>query len=271
MAFVPAENSATDVAPDLIVVIQRGRLLCLSERPFELLSAKLESNLPEPNHRHYLGHLDGKHCFALFFSQPDEFVFEGYEWQDLRAQLGLIEEPLFNLAGRALQITRWYREHQFCGVCGHPTRQALSDRALVCTNCEHRAYPRISPCVIGLVRNGDRCLLARGVRTPEGVFTTLAGFIEPGESAEEAFAREVFEEVGLRIKNIRYVRSQPWPFPSQLMLGFYADCDEEDMHIDPSEILEADWFEADKLPKVPPLGTIAGKLIQGYVDEITNR
>ncbi|MFL0809403.1 MAG: NAD(+) diphosphatase [Agarilytica sp.] len=267
MTFVPAENSVTDVSADLLIVINRGRLMCKHGRPFQLLSADIETQLPAADHRHYLGHLDGKHCFAVFFSATEMAAPNQFEWHDLRAQLGLIEETLFNLAGRALQITRWYREHQFCGVCGQPTRQAKSDRALVCSHCEHRAYPRISPCVIGLVKHGDRCLLARGVRTPEGVFTTLAGFIEAGETAEEAFAREVYEEVGLRISNIRYVCSQPWPFPSQLMLGFYAECDSEELNIDEREIIEAAWFEADKLPNIPPMGTIAGKLIHGFVSE----
>lgn len=267
MAFVPAESSAVEHEIELCVVIFRGQLLCAEGEPWSILSADILKRCPKNPQTHYLGKLNHQHCFAVFFrgEMPE---IAGYEWQALRNQLGRVDEEDFQLAGRALQITRWYRDHQFCGVCGSRTRESTSDRALVCSQCEQRYYPRISPCVIGLVTRGRECLLARGTRTPEGFFSTLAGFIEPGESAEQALAREVNEEVGIQIKNIRYFDSQPWPFPGQLMLGFHAEYDSGEISIDDNEILEARWFDVENLPRTPPLGTIAGRLIQAYVKEV---
>ncbi len=267
MGFVPAESSQVTVEPELAIIIHRGRLLCADDQVWAPQPLALVSRVGRPNHQHYLGTLDGRHCFAYYFNQAHEPKVHEHDWRSLRSLLGHIPEAYFQLAGRALQITRWYRDHQFCGACGHTTEESNNDRALVCTRCETRFYPRISPCVIGLVKRGRECLLARGTRTPEGVFSTLAGFVEPGENAEEAFAREVMEEVGLTITNIQYARSQPWPFPGQLMIGFYADYVSGDIVPEKSEILEAAWFDKENLPHTPPLGTIAGKLIQGFVEE----
>ncbi len=270
MAFVPAETSAVNVTIDLVIAIHRGQLLARIDDNWAPQPAEACAVLGESKHQHYLGTLDGSHCFATFYDCVEAPQIENFEWRPLRSLLGHVCEEAFQLAGRALQITRWYRDHQYCGACGNKTREGKSDRALVCTACEQRFYPRISPCVIGLVIKGDHCLLARGTRTPEGVFTTLAGFVEPGETAEQAFAREVKEEVGVSIQNIRYQYSQPWPFPGQLMLGFYADYAGGDMLLDESEIIEAGWFDTDNLPLTPPLGTIAGKLIQGFVKGSSN-
>lgn len=267
MSFVPAESSQVDVEAELSIIIHRGRVLCINDGAWTPQPANIASRIGNPRHQHYLGALDGRHCFAYYFDQAHEPVVHGYDWRTLRSLLGLIPEEYFQLIGRALQITRWFRDHQFCGVCGHATEESNNDRALVCPRCETRCYPRISPCVIGLVRRGRECLLARGTRTPEGIFSTLAGFVEPGESAEQAFAREVMEEVSVTITNIRYAFSQPWPFPGQLMLGFYADYVSGDIVPEEGEILEAAWFDKEHLPHTPPLGTIAGKLIQGFVKE----
>lgn len=268
MTFVPAESSATNVEADLYIVIHRGRLLCRLDQTWQPLATNIIESFDTPDHRHYLGTLNQRHCVAVFFKQKQEPVVDGFEWRDLRSQLGQVSEEYFQLAGRALQITRWYRDHQFCGACGSRTREAKTDRALVCRECEARFYPRISPCVIGLIRRGRQCLLARGTRTPEGMFSTLAGFVEPGETAEQAFAREVKEEVGLEISNIRYHSSQPWPFPGQMMIGFHADYAAGELLLDEKEIIEAAWFDIEDLPMTPPLGTIAGQLIDSFVKEI---
>lgn len=267
MVFIPAEAQPTDIVPDVVVVIHKGKLLCEIELPWKPLAPKLLGNLGDPKHTHYLGVLDNKHCFAAFFNHQVAPLVEGYEWNDLRSLLGSVSDEYFQLAGRALQITRWYRDHQFCGVCGSKTRQSNSDRALVCQNCEARFYPRISPCVIGLVKRGNMCLLAQGIRHPNGLFSTLAGFVEPGENAEQAFAREVFEEVGIQIRNISYFGSQPWPFPGQLMMGFVADYAGGEIVIDENEIVDARWFSVESMPKVPPDSTIAGQMIRAFLKE----
>ncbi|MEX0738439.1 MAG: NAD(+) diphosphatase [Pseudohongiella sp.] len=173
----------------------------------------------------------------------------------------------FVLAGRASQLLNWQRTHRFCGSCGAANAFRSPGQILYCPHCEVDYYPRINPCIIVLVTRGDRILLARSVRRGATFFSCLAGFIEPGESAEEAVAREVYEEVGIKITNIRYVKSQPWPFPSQLMLGFYADYVSGDIVPEAAEIAEAHWYPVDSLPETPaPAISVAGQLIQEYCD-----
>ncbi len=206
----------------------------------------------------------------------DEKVYQapqGYHWENLRALLGrgAIEEAEFNLVGCAFQIFNWDRDHQYCGRCGNMTVPHQSDRARRCESCEVDFYPRLSPCVIMLVTRGEECLLARHARLRTGVFSTLAGFIEPGESVENAVHREVAEEVGIQIHNLRFFTSQPWPFPGQLMLGFHADYLSGEIVIDDKEIDEARWWHVGDLPPVPPIGTLSGKLIQHFVEQCKNK
>ncbi|MBU2098679.1 MAG: NAD(+) diphosphatase [Gammaproteobacteria bacterium] len=173
----------------------------------------------------------------------------------------------FSLVGRASQWINWYRSHQFCGRCGSRNEVRSGGGLLHCVACEADYYPRINPCVIVLVTDGHKVLLARSSRPGANFFSCLAGFIEPGETAEEAVAREVYEEAGIQIKNIRYVKSQPWPFPSQLMLGFYADYAGGELNPCPQELAEAAWFDITQLPLVPDAGiSVAGQLIEGYLD-----
>lgn len=176
----------------------------------------------------------------------------------------------FSLVGRASQWVNWFRCHQFCGSCGNVNELRNNGRLLHCKHCETDYYPRINPCVIVLVTDGDRILLARSTRRGATFFSCLAGFIEPGETAEEAVIREVYEEAGIQIKNVRYVKSQPWPFPSQLMLGFYADYAGGDLNPCPEELAEADWFDVRQLPLTPaPAISVAGQLIESYCHLVT--
>lgn len=267
MVFVPAETHSNDVQAELFVVINKGQLLCQEDMPWKPLTTSMTEWLGEFHSSHYLGTLDNKHCFVVYFDDDELPVITGFAWYGLRRQLSTTTEEYFQLAGRAIQLTRWYIDHQFCGVCGARTQASGADRALVCGRCATRFYPRISPCVIGLIKRGDMCLLAQGVKHPEGLYSTLAGFIEPGESAEQAFMREVGEEVGIKIKNVQYYGSQPWPFPGQLMLGFTADYASGEICIDDDEIVDAQWFKFDDLPIIPPISTIAGRLIQDFVEQ----
>jgi NAD+ diphosphatase len=191
----------------------------------------------------------------------------GYRWLNLRSQVGLVTDDRFQLAGRALQMLRWHLDHQYCGRCGKPTVQHLSDIAKTCVKCSLDFYPRLSPCIITLVAKGDYCLLARHAKSKTETYSCLAGFIEIGESPEQTVAREVMEEVSVGVSNIRYVTSQPWPFPGQLMLGYFADYASGDIMPDQNEILDADWYHYTALPKVPPSATISGRLINTYVQQ----
>lgn len=210
----------------------------------------------------FVGLLDGKPYYCASVSQTLSAELVGLR------DLARMSETLFSLASRAKGLIDWRNQHRYCGQCGQPTTQIATEFALTCEPCRLRFYPRISPCIIVLITHGDRVLLAQGARhKKKGWFSTLAGFIETGESAEQAVAREVFEEVGVQVKNIRYLNSQTWPFPNQLMLGFHAEYAGGDITPQPEEIAEARFFDLNNLPEHPPKMTIAGWLIEAYKKE----
>lgn len=187
----------------------------------------------------------------------------GYIFKGLRFTFGRWDEALISVAGRAFQIADWARNHRYCGSCGKPMTAVAGERAMRC-ECGHVAYPRIAPAMMVLVKRGDAILLARNVAVPPGGrMSALAGFLEPGESVEDAIHREVHEEVGLYVKDLRYFASQSWPFPGSLMIAFTAEYLGGDIRVDPNEIAEAHWFgPADKLPDLPPAQSISRALIE---------
>ncbi len=172
---------------------------------------------------------------------------------------------LFQLAGRGVQLAEFYRSHQFCGYCGHTMHPSKTEWAMLCDHCRERYYPQIAPCIIVAIRRDDSILLAQHTRHRNGVYTVLAGFVEVGETLEQTVAREVMEESGIKVKNLRYVTSQPWPFPQSLMAAFMAEYDSGEIHIDPKELLDAGWYRYDALPLLPPPGTVARRLIEDTV------
>lgn len=173
----------------------------------------------------------------------------------------------FSVVGKASQVLFWYRTHRYCGICGSETLQHKEQMALLCFKCNEHYFPRINPCAIVLVTRGREILLARSARFRSGFYSCLAGFIEIGESAEQTVLREVKEETGVDVENIRYIKSQSWPFPSQLMLGFHADYKSGDIVPEPGEIEEAAFYDIDNLPVVPsPKISVAGELIRIYVE-----
>jgi NAD+ diphosphatase len=187
----------------------------------------------------------------------------------MRALLIQNETSFFGIASRAWQVALFMRTHRFCGQCGSAMQQIDWEMAMQCSRCQHRCYPRISPCIIVSIRREGKILLAQGKpQRARQMFSTLAGFVESGEKLEQAVHREVFEEVGITVKNLRYFSSQPWPFPHSLMVGFLADFDSGEIEVDGKEILEAYWFDPDKLPNIPPKLSIAGQLIQHTIEEI---
>ncbi|MDP6098105.1 MAG: NAD(+) diphosphatase [Gammaproteobacteria bacterium] len=189
------------------------------------------------------------------------------ELSSLRSLLFKRSDYDFSIAGKASQILDWYATHKYCGKCGQATRHHVSERAVFCNACNLQFYPRINPCVIVLVTRGRKMLLARSARFRSGFYSCLAGFIEVGETPEQTIAREVMEEVGLEVDNIRYIKSQSWPFPSQLMLGYFADYKAGNITPAAEEIEEADWYSPSRLPNVPSAEiSVAGELIQRFVD-----
>jgi NAD+ diphosphatase len=174
------------------------------------------------------------------------------------------------MVGRATQIIEWATTHRFCGRCATPTERLAAERCMKCPACGFLGYPRIAPAVIVLVRRGPEALLARGARFPVPFYSTLAGFVEVGESLEETLVREVREEVGIEVTAPRYFGSQSWPFPHSLMVGFFAEWAAGDLRADGKEILDARWFRADDLPAIPPRLSIARLLIDAWIDETRN-
>jgi len=248
------------------LAIQDGRVLLVESAealPLPLFRSFGLTGL-DTEGRHYLGRLDGKHVFAVDV-RAGQSAPAGMYFEDLRRLLVARDPLLFGLAGRARQIVAWQQDHRFCSRCGAATQAHARDRAMVCTACGYTQYPRQSPCVIVLVTRGDDVLLARSANFPRGMFSTLAGFIEAGESVEEALLREVHEEVGVALRDPVYVASQSWPFPNSLMLGFHAQWAGGDIVVDGEEIVEAGWFPIADLPMIPPPGSISRRLIDSYI------
>jgi NAD+ diphosphatase len=218
----------------------------------------------------YLGVLGGQHCFAAELA-AGVAAPQGWVWQGLRALFGALDDAQFALAGRALQIIEWDRTHQFCGACGAGTVARNSERSRECPGCGLVAYPRLAPAVMGLVRRKRELLLARSPRFAKGVYSALAGFVEPGETLEQCLEREVYEEVGIRVRDVRYFASQPWPFPHSLMIAFFAEHDTGEIQIDGAEIEDARWFDVENienLPRLPARISIARRLIDAAIGEM---
>ncbi|MDK9706493.1 MAG: NAD(+) diphosphatase [Desulforhopalus sp.] len=220
----------------------------------------------KPVFSRYLGSYAGADCFVATLDN-EAIAPPNMEFRDLRSLFGELDEDIFCLAGRAIQIIHWHREHQFCGKCGTPMVDKQTELARHCPNCIFVSYPRLSPAVIMSVIRGDRILLARSPRFSAGMYSTLAGFVEPGETLEEAVYREVFEEVGVFVDNIRYVASQPWPFPHSLMIGFATTYKSGDIHVDNKEIEDAGWFSAADLPVLPSKISISRLLIDNFLKD----
>jgi NAD+ diphosphatase len=189
----------------------------------------------------------------------------------LREVFAVLGADLFMAAGAATQLVEWAATSRYCGRCATPTVRSTEDRSMRCPACGFSAYPRIAPAVIVLVRRGDDALLARGARFPRSYYSTLAGFVEVGETLEHAVAREIREEVGVEVKDVRYFGSQPWPFPHSLMVGFMAEWAGGEIRPDNVEIADARWFRADALPTIPPPLSIARRLIDAWCAEVTQR
>lgn len=215
--------------------------------------------------RQYVGILGTRQVYSLElepFEPGTDLVLH-----NLRRLAPMLTVDHFWLAARAVQIVAWDRDHQFCGRCGGPTEASPTERTRRCHHCELSVYPRISPAVIVLVERGDEILLARSPHFYKGVYSTLAGFVEPGETLEHTVAREIREEVGVEVDNIRYFGSQSWPFPNSMMIGFRADYAGGDIVLEEEEIEDAAWFHPGNLPKLPFKFSIARSLIEAFLAE----
>ncbi|HSC23149.1 MAG TPA: NAD(+) diphosphatase [Casimicrobiaceae bacterium] len=217
--------------------------------------------------RHYIGRLDGADCVALLLDE-NAAAPQGYALAGLRSLFLSLPEPLLGVAARAFQVIEWDRTHRFCGRCGAPTRDREDERAKQCTVCGYVAYPRVSPAMMVLVTRGRELLLARANRFQASMYSALAGFVEAGESIEDCIHREVREEVGVDVQDLRYFASQSWSFPHSLMIAFTARYAGGELVPDGSEIVDARWFDVDALPDLPSPMSIARRLIETTAERL---
>ncbi len=211
---------------------------------------------------HFVGLLDGRPVWAVDVEPADG------TGAPLMGLWGTVDDVVWTVAGRAVQLVEWERTHRYCGRCATPTEHVPAERVRRCPACGLLAFPRLAPAMIVLVTRdrGREALLARGTRFPVPMWSCLAGFVEPGETLEESVHREVAEEVGIAVDDVRYWGSQPWPFPHSLMLGFRASWAGGELVPDPTEIAEAGWYRRDELPTIPPGMSIARRMIDAWLD-----
>ena len=206
----------------------------------------------------YIGTYKNKRAFVINVNSDESF----YELREIYE----FNPDLYHIAVKAVLVNDWYISHQFCGRCGTKTQIDEKDMMLICPKCGQNHYPRIAPAIIVAIRKGDELLMAKHSYHETIRYALIAGFVEPGESIEEAVKREVLEEVGLKIKNLRYKRSQSWPFPNSLMLAFTAEYESGDITVDGDEILKAKWFKKEEITRYESDISISDWLIQDFLN-----
>ncbi|MEE9272228.1 MAG: NAD(+) diphosphatase [Robiginitomaculum sp.] len=272
-AFTNAKNARA-------LLFHHGEILTGKDgRPIFLEPMKMKgTHLYDPGPI-FLG-LDGKiPVFAFSFSKPEEALalVKGSKFVPIRGMASQAKPKDLALAGKAKSLIDWHRFHLFCAACGQKSEPRLGGIMRKCPSCNTDHYPRVNPVVIMFITNGDNCLLGRSPGWPDGAFSALAGFVSPGESIEEACKREVMEEVGVRVDTISYKFSQPWPFPSQLMIGLFCETSDTTLKINKTELDTADWFYKEDVRGVfagtnnrflcPPDFTIAHHLMKLWLKD----
>ena len=254
--------------PQIASTARAGRLYLLTGQSLCVCETEVGPEIPhgelDAGDWLVLGTLDDTPCFARMLG-PDEAPPAGQSALGLRQLYGAISDLDFAIASRALGLTAWDRDHRFCGRCGGETERSQTERVRICPRCQHAAYPRLSPAVIMRIERDGKILLARNARTQMPFYSVLAGFVEVGESLEEAVAREVREEAGIELRDIRYFGSQPWPLTGSIMIGFVAAWASGELCADETEIVDAGWFAPDALPRLPGKLSIARELVDDLV------
>jgi NAD+ diphosphatase len=224
--------------------------------------------LKEDKKMEYIGSYDGHDCYCKRLNEVTELPenLELVDLMEITKRSG--DAGLFILAGTANHILHWYSMNQYCGCCGHETEDKKDERAKICPKCGNITYPRISPAVITAVFQEDKILLAHNRNFRKGLYSLIAGYVEPGETLEQCVVREIREEVGINVKNIQYFSSQTWPFPESLMMAFTAEYESGEIKVDENEITDAAWYQADSLPEIPSTDSIAGKMIRWYRERL---
>lgn len=189
-----------------------------------------------------------------------------FEFSNIRSLISLIDLPLFNLAAKAFHLINWDNTYKFCSKCGTLLQNKEDERAKLCPKCGFINYPRISPAIIAAVTRDEKLLLAHNVNFVNETYSVIAGFVEPGETFEDCVAREILEETGIKVKNIKYFGSQPWPFPDSLMVAFTCEYKSGEVKVDGIEIDNANFYSLEEFPNIPSKGTIARNLIDWFAN-----
>lgn len=251
---------------DLFIIIHNNRVLLRSS----------DSKLPNSNdfsailsEKSYLGEFGNKSIYGCLIKDDSSYLnTDKFYFENIRNTYSLVGEDCFWLVGFANQILHFESSHKYCPSCRTKTDTASDSRARVCHDCGFMEFPTISPAIIVAIRKNDKILLGRNKNFKNGMYSVLAGFAEPFESLEDCVEREVFEEVGIKIRNIKYFGSQPWPFPNSLMVGFTAEYESGDIVVDENEIVHADWFKKNELPPIPQGVSISRSLIDDFIESV---
>jgi len=273
LEFLPEHMAPIDKRNGFYMLVNDGKLAVGSLETFDCLWSEELYNQLNQKHKeseHFLGYLNTQPCWVVELTNAELQQSVESQWVSLRSCLGVYPDIVFNCLGRGFQLLNWYQSHQYCGSCGEATSLVKGECATICIGCNQAFFPRLSPCAIVLVTKGDCCLLARNIAWGLDHFSPVAGFIEAGEGAEDTARREAFEEVGVKVGALRYIGSQPWPFPGQLMLGFIGDYESGDIVPDGVEIVEAKWFKYDDLPGKFYPATLSGRLVDLFARERTD-
>lgn len=270
MSFIQAVQPPANVDPETAIwlVFYRNQLLVKQTAHHTEIPtwAEIQSSAAQVARQHYIGTQNGQHCYAVELSNIQNIptTLQFYALRDLLFDLS---DEQFTLAGVASQVLHWDKNHQYCGRCGTKMDIGQGERAKRCPKCRLVNYPRISPAMIVMITRGEEVLLSRSPRFRPGVYSVQAGFVEVGESAEQTVEREIMEEVGLKVKNIRYFGSQPWPFPNSLMLAFTAEYESGELQINHDELEDGGWYHFSQLPKPPAQKSIARSMLQWFIQQ----
>ena len=269
ISFIPGVIPPEAQGQDLWFVFYNDKLLLIKDEQSVILPARLQIQklLTDINSSYYLGSLRGIHCYCAEITKLPSNI-DNLEVMDLRSAGLLMSGDLFLISGKAVQIINWDKTHKYCGRCGSATETKADERAKVCPKCGLMCFPKICPAIIVAVTKGEEILLAHNHRFPDNLYSVVAGFVEPSETFEDCVKREVLEETGILVKNIKYFSSQSWPFPNSLMIGFTAEYAGGDVKADGVEIAHADWFSVDKLPTLPGKLSVARKLIDNFIEKM---
>ena len=254
---------------DLYFAIHNGSLLVKKkENTIEIpCYSEINELKVEYKEEFFLGELKGRSCIVV--NVVSEITLSNdFELMNLREFGDATDEEMFIIAGRASQILNWDRTHKFCGKCGHETEDKEDEMAKICPSCNNVMYPVICPAIIVAVTKGDEILLAHNRNFMNNMYSLIAGFVEAGEDLESAVKREVFEEVGIKIKNVTYYKSAPWPFPNSLMFGFFAEYESGEIKVDGEEILDAHWYKKDEFPTLPKKVSLARTIIDEFIKSV---